>query len=475
MEEIEFKFLVDYTKPAFYCGLDVHKYELAVAVYCEDDSHSEFLKTNIFTVDTAGLNQFWSFVRKYRPDGFAMEATGIYHHVIYKFLTRKREVVDWPYKIIVVNPADASGIPNRQKFDKIDAENLAKYLSKDLLRNGKPIIEVIEDLKAIFRMALRIEKDRTALKNRIKKTLDRAGIRPKGFDLNNDWVRELLYHFIEKEQSLSDYLKQLQGDSNLLRAHRYKIFKNIKKFLPYGEFCLTNAQRSMIRQDLVELGFKTARKSLLAMEIDQLILERPALRQQAFYLSTIPGISPFSAVWILAEIGNIYQFKTMRQFLSYCGCSPRVVSSAGKVYSAHVSRHSNSYLRTIFYNGAVVVCNLVKKPSVLKEYARRTISRKRSTSLKLAYCHVAAKIARISYAILVNSAPFDPNYGIAIKPINSANVNNKLSLTDRKSIRRAQNALKRMIDIEELGFLGEHVSSLAEQLDFVLQGKNFSD
>jgi len=112
---------------------------------------------------------------------------------------------------------------------------------------------------------------------------------------------------------------------------------------------------------------------------------------------------------------------------------------------------------------------------VLKEYARRTISRKRSTSLKLAYSHVAAKIARISYAILTNSTSFDPNYGIAIKPLNSANVNNKISLTDRKSIRRARNALKRMIDIEELGFLGEHVSSLAEQLDFVLQGKNFSD
>jgi transposase len=475
MEKIEFKFLVDYSKPAFYCGLDVHKYELAVAVYCKDDSQSEFLKTNIFSIDTAGLTQFWNFVSKYRPDGFAMEATGIYHHVIYRFLAKKREVVNWPFKIVVVNPADASGIPNRQKFDKIDAENLAKYLSKDLLKTGKPIIEVIEDLKAIFRMALRIERDRTALKNRIKKTLDRAGIRPKGFDLNLDWVRELLYHFIEKEQSLSDYLKQLQEDSDLLKTHRYRIFKNITNFLPYGELCLTNAQRSMIKQDLVELGFKTARKSLLALEIDQLILERPALRQQAFNLSTIPGISPFSAVWILAEIGNISQFKTVRQFLSYCGCSPRVVSSAGKVYSAHVSRHSNSYLRTIFYNGAVVVCNLVKKQSVLKEYAKRTINRKRSTSIKLAYCHVAAKIARISYSILRNSTPFDPNYEIAIGTINSVSRNNNLSLTDKKSIRRARNALRRMDDIKELDFLGEHVSSIAEQLDFVLQGKNFSD
>ena len=148
-----------------------------------------------------------------------------------------------------------------------------------------------------------------------------------------------------------------------------------------------------------------ARKALLATEIDQAILEHPALRQQVHYLSTIPGISSFSAAWILAEIGHISQFKTMRQFLAYCGCSPRVVSSAGKVYSAHVSKHSNSYLRTIFYNAAVALCNLIKKSSVLKENAIQTVKKKRATSIRLAYCRVAAKIARIAYAILKNSKP----------------------------------------------------------------------
>ena len=29
MEEVEFKFSVDWTKPAFFCGLDVHKLLLA--------------------------------------------------------------------------------------------------------------------------------------------------------------------------------------------------------------------------------------------------------------------------------------------------------------------------------------------------------------------------------------------------------------------------------------------------------------
>lgn len=110
MEEVEFKFSVDWTKTIFYCGLDVHKHELSMAIYSEDTSKSEFLKTNVFSIDSKGLNYFWGFVRKYRPYEFAMEATGIYHHMIYKFLKKKRANVRWPFKIIVVNPADALGL-----------------------------------------------------------------------------------------------------------------------------------------------------------------------------------------------------------------------------------------------------------------------------------------------------------------------------------------------------------------------------
>ncbi|TXT67369.1 MAG: hypothetical protein BAJALOKI1v1_110025 [Promethearchaeota archaeon] len=158
MEEIKFKFSVDWTKSAFYCGLDIHKYELAVALYSQDDSKSEFVKTSIFSTDSKGLQQFWSFVKKYHPAGFAMEATGIYHHLIYKFLSKKRENVHWPFKLLVVNPKNIAGLPGRQKADKIDAEHLAKYLAKGILEPGQPVIEVLEDLKHIFELLPELRK-----------------------------------------------------------------------------------------------------------------------------------------------------------------------------------------------------------------------------------------------------------------------------------------------------------------------------
>ncbi len=475
MEEVEFKFSVDWTKPAFFCGLDVHKYELAVAVYSKDDSQSEFLKTNVFSTDSAGLRRFWQFVKKYKPQGFVMEATGIYHHVIFRFLQKMRTKVHWPFKILVINPADASGIPGRQKFDRIDAENMAKYLSMGLFRSGKPIIEILEDLKAIFRSAARIEKDRTALKNRVKKTLDRVGIRPRGLNLNYEWVREFLHHYIGQDLSLGECLNEIVADKNLLKGYRNKILKNLKKFVPYFEFSLTSAQKALIRQDLVELDFKTARKSILAVEVDQMLLDRPGLRQRAHALSSIPGISPFSAVWILAEIGNVQQFPNKRQLLAYCGCCPRVVSSAGKVYSAHISRHSNSYLRTIFYNAAVVTCNLLKKDSALKEYARQVRNRKGMYSMKLVYCIVAAKIVKIVHAISRDNVVFEPDHGRTLRKQIPSPGNEDFTVSDRKLIRRAKNSLKRVNEVANIGLLGEHSIKLAEQLESILQRKKFSD
>lgn len=473
MEEKIFKFNVNWTKSSFFCGIDVHKHELTVAIFSEDASKTEFLKTNVFQVNSQGLEQVWNFVKKYQPDSFAMEATGIFHHVIFNFLMKKREYVRWPFKVVVVNPADAKGLPGRPKHDKIDAINLAKYLSKGLLKNGKAIVQVLEDLKAIFRMAAHLERERTALKNRIIKTLDRAGIRPRRLNFNRDWAVSLLQHFIEFEGTLGTFLESaFENEDHPLQTHRKKINKNIAYFIPFFGFSLTHAQRILIRQNLVELEFKTGRKSLLAVEIEQMIQDHPALRRHATHLATIPGISPFAAVWILAETGHIKQFPRHRSFTAYSGCCPRVVSSAGKIYSAHTSRHSNPHLRTIFFNAATVVCNLLKADSDLKAYATRIVKRKAYRTHKLAQCIVAAKISRIVYAILRDGVPFNPNHLKGCNP--SKKLDTQFTVADRKLIRRARNTLNRVKEMDKLGLLGSRAETLATGLDQLLQGKKVS-
>lgn len=147
MDGFEFKLYDEWTKLLHYCGMDVHKHGIAVAICSAGAYSSKIVKTTIFSAHADGLKQFWNFLRKYRPCGFVMEATGIFttYHLSYKFLKEKQDEVEWKYEIMVVNPSDVKGLPGSQKNDKIDAEHLAIYLSRGLLIKGKPIVQEIKN------------------------------------------------------------------------------------------------------------------------------------------------------------------------------------------------------------------------------------------------------------------------------------------------------------------------------------------
>ena len=474
MELVEFKFDVDWRSNPFFCGLDIHKHELAVAICSAEFRDAKIVSRSIFRVNSEGLERFWNHVKKYQPAGFAMEATGIFHHAIHEFLTEKLNTVEWRSEIVVTNPADANRLPGRQKNDKIDSESLAKYLAHGMLKEGKPVINVLEDLKAVFRVITRLEKDRTALKNRIIKTLDRAGIRPKSLDLNSNWTSQFLYHFTQFQGTLGAFLEEIFAKDHPLKSRENLIKKNLSRFAPFSPLSLTFVQRALVRQDLIELDIKTGRKDTLVVEIGQVIEQYSTLRMHASNLASIPGISKTTAVWILSEIGNIKQYPTPRAFAAYCGCCPRIVSSAGKVYSAHVSRHSNAYLRTIFYKAAIVICNLLKQDSELKRYAVRAMQRKGTQAFKLAACNVATKLTKIVYAILRDGVPFDPEFSRQTPRNIKEYKGQDFSLVDKKIIRHARNVLLRASQMEkaqELGHVKKEIETLAQSLDSLLKGK----
>jgi hypothetical protein len=221
----------------------------------------------------------------------------------------------------------------------------------------------------------------------------------------------------------------------------------------------------------VELEFKTARKTLLAVEVDKVMALRPGLQQLAACLASLPGLSPFSAAWLLAEVGPASRYLTARKFIGYCGCCPRLKSTAGHVLSAHVSRKSNKYARTIFFQAAVVVLNLVREDSALKRYATRARARKGPKKWKLTCMIVAQKIARLAYAVMRDQVTFDAAHG-GLSPTGSQVPPKSFSVTDRKVFRRAKNCLAHMGEILDGNQLGIDARRLAEALDDLLQGKN---
>jgi transposase len=466
----EFKPTASISPARFYCGIDIHKRELAVSILGRDDSDAKYVKSNVFLATLAGLKSLWQFVSTFEPIGFVMEATGIYHHTVAQFLEQMRAQASFKFEILIVNPADAKGIPGHQKCDRLDAEMLARYYAAGLLQGGKQIFEVLEDLKALFRMELRLEKERTALKNRIKKTLDRAGFRPTKLDFNYDWVKTTLFALSTFKGSIEDFVKEAINPESQLIKCKASLTKALPLWEPYYNVSLSGGQKALIRQDLFDLDLKTSRKTLLRVEMEKTLLDRIVLRDLAHRIASIPGMSIHSAIWFLAEIGSVERFHSVREFQAYCGCIPRTVSSADKVYSAHISRHSNKYLRLILYQAARVVCVSVKQNSGLKEYANRMLAKKEHSPI-VAYCTVSAKIARIIYAVIQHNTIFLPelaqNKKIPLRPL----VPKQMSLVDQKDLLKAKRALYRIQTMKALQVVGTEMATLIQSLEEILAKK----
>ena len=464
-----FEFAEHLGNTRFHCGIDVHKHQITVAMVGKDDTGLEKVVEQEFATTPEGMSQFWGFTRKYVPMTFSMEATNVYHHTVVTFLEGKKTEATWAYEVIVASPPDVAGIPGRQKNDVADAKALARYAAAGLLKNGHEIIVPLEDIRALFRSAMQVEVDRTRLKNRIKKTLDRGGFRPVGLDFNSNWSRDFVYELTNHEGTIREYFEKCIGASSPIPEHASIVARNKPKFEPFFDVQLSTGQLALVRQDMVELEFKTTRKAMLSVEIDRIIVSRPGLRQRITDISSVPGISPYTAAWLVAEIGNVKRFAGVKPFLAYCGCCPRTLATDKKVYSCHVTRKSNKFIRTMLYNAAMVVSCAVKKESGLKTYATRTVARKRHQGMKLAFMLIAAKMARIIYAILRDGVGFSADLAIPRRPSPKGGAGGCLTVTDKKLLNRARRILGRVGTMEQLRGIADHASYFAKALESVLQ------
>jgi transposase len=68
---------------------------------------------------------------------------------------------------------------------------------------------------------------------------------------------------------------------------------------------------------------------------------------QAMLLTSIPGISYYSAMIILTEIGEIHRFNNPKKLCNYAGLVPRTIQSGNHVYQGHILKECNQNLKWI--------------------------------------------------------------------------------------------------------------------------------
>lgn len=145
---------------------------------------------------------------------------------------------------------------------------------------------------------------------------------------------------------------------------------------------------SMVRDELLERFRHYAKQMTL---FDKRLEEMRQAFPQVESLVDIHGIGLYSALLIVAEIGEVERFRTAKQVGAYSGLTSRVHQSGGHCYQGSITRQGSPWLRWVLVQAAM---KAVHKDAALKNFYSRI--RKRS-SAKIARVAAARKLAEICW------------------------------------------------------------------------------
>ena len=156
--------------------------------------------------------------------------------------------------------------------------------------------------------------------------------------------------------------------------------------------------RAALARYLRQLSYLAAQEQELQRELAQLAVDREDVR----LLMTIPGVDYYTAVAIVAEIGDIHRFPTKRELASYAGLVPRADNSGEKVSWHRRVKPGDMVLKRFLCN-AVMGMQLARQETAIKRFYQ-----KKAKQIGQAKAQVAAarKLSAVVWWILSNRQPY---------------------------------------------------------------------
>ncbi len=323
-----------------YVGIDVHRKRSQVAVI--DESGEVLANRNV----TNGVRPILSVIGEL-PAGTpaAFEAAFGWGWLL--------ELLEgYGFEPHMVHPLQCKAIASaRLKNDKVDAATLAQLLRADLLPEAWIAPPAVRQLRAMLRHRAQLVRLRTLLRNRIHAVLaDHGHGRPAGCwsGPGRAWLASL----------------QLPAVS-----------------------------REVIDDDLALID-------ALQQPIDRLDLEvrhRAKADPRVKVLTRLPGVGPFTALVLLAEIGDISRFGSARKLASWAGLTPTVRGSDRTVRHGHISKQGPTWVRW-------VRCEAAQTARRYPDFAPGYEALARRRGRKIATTAIARKLLTRAYHLLTDAA-----------------------------------------------------------------------
>lgn len=269
-----------------YIGIDIHQDQCHATIQNENGTTT---KQGYFQNSPSGFEDFFDGISAGK---IAIEASDAWQPV-YDWL------VDRDFDVKLAHPHKTRIIAEvKVKTDCRDSEALADLVRADLIAEVYVPCDDIRELREIVKQRGKLVQERSKFKNRIKAQLRRRGIEYSGRNLwtisGKRWLRDLEINAVD------DFLEVLQT---------------------------LNERISKLEEDIEEIA---------------------GGMEEARILMTIPGVSYYTALTIIAEIATVERFPSSRHLCSYAGLVPSVKQSGSKEVHGSI-QGGRPLLRWILY------------------------------------------------------------------------------------------------------------------------------
>jgi len=269
-----------------------------------------------------------------------------------------REVVEPEVeRLVLVHPQRVKAIASAKlKNDRVDSATLAHLLRCDLLPESWKADRETQGRRQQVRLRATLVRQRTRLKNQVHAVLHQQGLRSPVTDLfgkrGRQWLAQVKLP-MQARESVAVCLRLIDGYTQEIEEQNRQLSEKAKR------------------------------------------------DQRARWLMTIPGVGVYSAMLLLAEIGDIGRFPDKRALCSYAGLVPRVRESAGKRGRSGITRQGSPWLRWIMVEAAQVA---TRCSPAAKSYYQRL---RRKKAAHMARVALARKLLVAVWALLHDGVVFD--------------------------------------------------------------------
>lgn len=387
----------------YFLGIDVSK---GYADFIILDSQKQTVENEFQLDDTfVGHGQLYKVLKELfarNPKGkiyAGVESTGGYENNWYHTLHKLQK--DFPIWVTRINPLGISHYSKaalkRVTTDKISARTVAEYLMAHDDKVEYEQQDYFATIRREWKFVALLIKQKTQLLNQLESLLYVAQPQVLKYCRRGipQWVLKLIRRY-------PTALQLSRARVTSIARIPYITMKRAQRLVAEARATVASATDEVMVELIPSLVAQIQHLHLtIERQTDRLVDHCQFL--EVVLLKTFKGISDYSAVGLLIEIGAIQRFPTVKHLASFFGIHPVYKASGDGIYGIRMSKQGRKQPRQILFN--VALAAISKNPHIRQIYDELV---QRGMNKMAAVGVIMHKILRIVYGMLKNRQPYWP-------------------------------------------------------------------